>query len=275
MPFRFPLNMKALFIMLSGIIIMIVGLHIFQDFWESKRSGYTFSFSESLLFKSIWFLYIPILMVLYQKIRNTGLQHFTKTAIFIVFPIIIHLTILPCIASIVSLLFYQGRYDLFKFFSYIMTHDFYTMVLVYTGFVLGYQYLSNRKQEVTPTEKTCTSDTLVINNGRDNVIINIENIIQITSATPYVAIHLEHRKYLHSETLKSIHEQLGHTVFIRVHKSALVNLSQVRSFKSRLNGDYDLQMAEGSTVRLSRTYAAEFKRRFTTGASGQAINSSG
>ncbi len=115
------------------------------------------------------------------------------------------------------------------------------------------------------TEKATVSPTFVIHNGKDNVIIHTEDIIQITSATPYVSIHLENKRYLHSETLKSMLEQLDDQVFIRVHKSAVVNLSKIRSFKSRLNGDYDLQMTDGTLVRLSRTYASEFKNTLRQG----------
>ncbi|WP_254788460.1 LytR/AlgR family response regulator transcription factor [Cellulophaga baltica] len=90
-------------------------------------------------------------------------------------------------------------------------------------------------------------------------------MIQITSATPYICIHLENKRHLHSETLKSMCGQLDSNVFVRVHKSSVVNISKVSSFKSRLNGDYDLQLANGDLVRLSRTYATDFKNRFGAG----------
>lgn len=249
----------------------MISLSIFQDFLESKRNSYTFYFSESVLFKIVWLLYAPILLVLYKRLKNEVLNSFLKTVLFIVLPVTAHLFIFPCVAKIFTMLFYEGRYDFFKFFSYALAHDFYTLILVYTGFVLGYRHISTSKQDVVNTD----TETLVINNGKDNVIVYVKDIIQITSATPYVSIHLENKKYLHSETLKSIHEQLNGNIFVRVHKSALVNLSKVHSFKSRLNGDYDLLMSDGTSVRLSRTYARDFKNRFSTRSSGQHINSSG
>ena len=105
-------------------------------------------------------------------------------------------------------------------------------------------------------------DAIVINNGKENTIVNIEDIVLITSATPYILIHLDNRQYLHSETLKSICNVIDNNVFIRVHKSTVVNISKVSSFKSRLNGDYDLQLINGDTTRLSRTYVAAFKKHF-------------
>lgn len=252
---------KVLFV-LSGVFLFIVALTIFQDFLESNRSGIEFNFDESLLFKTIWFLFIPILLILYKRLKNKSLDSYAQTAMFVVLPIVIHLFILPFVAVVFSILFFEGRYDLYKFLSYTLAHDLYKLVIIYTSFVLGYKFLSRPLQTIADTANKQLLDKIVINNGKDNVIVDVCNIIQITSATPYVFIHLENKKYLHSETLKSICAQLDGNVFIRVHKSKVVNIKKVSSFKSRLNGDYDLLLTNGELVRLSRTYAADFKNHF-------------
>ncbi|MCS4301076.1 LytTR family DNA-binding domain-containing protein [Chryseobacterium sp. BIGb0232] len=261
-------DVKTLFLVLSGIILTIVGLTIFQDFLESKRGGYHFYISESFLFKTVWFLYLPTVMVLYQKLKYETFTSLSKTIVLILAPIAAHLFILPCLATFFSILFYEGLYDWFKFFSYNLTHDLYLLMAVYTGVVLGYRYFGMSKNEISVPSEKLKSNSLVITNGKHNIIVNVEDILQITSATPYVSIHVNDKKYLHSETLKSIHSKLDAYQFIRVHKSVLVNLSKVRSFRSRLNGDYDLEMSNGSVVRLSRTYAADFKNLFHKGSSG-------
>ncbi|WP_421976094.1 LytR/AlgR family response regulator transcription factor [Roseivirga seohaensis] len=254
---------KTLFI-LSGAFLCIVGLTIFQDFLESERNSSAFYFNESILFKTVWFLFIPTLAVLYKKLKSETSYSHGKTAIFIVSPIVIHLFILPFVGVVFSFLFYESRYDLYKFFSYTLTHDLYKLVIVYTSFVLGFKYYSSLTQSIYIAKSKPTLNTIVINNGKENVVVNIADIIQITSATPYILIHLKNKKHLHSETLKSIYSQLDNSVFVRVHKSTVVNISKVSSFKSRLNGDYDLQLTNGEFVRLSRTYASNFKNHFDT-----------
>ncbi|WP_270087233.1 LytR/AlgR family response regulator transcription factor [Sphingobacterium sp. SYP-B4668] len=232
---------------------------------ESKRSGYNFYLSESLLFKTVWLLFVPILMTLYRRLKNQTLNGVAKIFIFIVSPLVAHLFILPFVTKVVSVFFYDGRYDIFKFFSYTIANDFYKLVIVYTIFVLGYKYISNRIVNTSIAESKFLLDTIIVNNGKDNVTVSVQDIVKITSATPYISIHLENKKYLHSETLKSICEQLDANIFVRIHKSTVVNISKVISFKSRLNGDYDLQLANGISVRLSRTYATDFKKQFNTG----------
>lgn len=258
-------NIGKLLFVLSGVFLFIVGLTVFQDFLESKRDGYAFYFHESILFKTIWFLFIPILVVLYKKMKNVTLESYYKTAVFIVSPIVVHLFILPFIAVIFTVLFYGGRYDLYKFFSYTLVYDFYKLVVVYTGFVLGYRYFSNPARNIYIAESKSILNTIVINNGKEKVIVKVEDITQITSDTPYITIHLKDKKYLHSKTLKSICDELDKNVFVRVHKSTVVNITKVSSFKSRLNGDYDLHLENGDLIRLSRTYAPDFKKCFSTG----------
>ncbi len=259
---RFAHNFGKVLFVLSAIFLFIVALTIFQDLLESKRADLSFNFDESILFKTVWFLFIPILAFLYRRLKNETFDNLAKTAIFIVSAITIHLLVLPFVGAFFSVLFYEGRYDLYKFFSYTLAHDLYKLVIVYTSFVLGYKYFSNPARKIDIKESKPTLDAIVINNGKENTIVNVEDIVQITSATPYIFIHLDNKQYLHSETLKSICNVLDSNVFVRVHKSTVVNILKINSFKSRLNGDYDLQLKNGESVRLSRTYVADFKKHF-------------
>lgn len=259
---KFSENLGKRFLLLSGVLLGIVALTIFQDFLESKRNGSAFYFNESILFKIVWLLFLPVLALLYKNLKKGTLDSYGKAAVLISSAIAVHLLILPFVAVIFSVLFYQGRYDLYKFFSYSLANDLYKLVLVYTSFVLGYQFFSNLWPNSYISKSKPVLSTIVINNGKENVVVHIADVLLITSATPYIFIHQQNRRYLHSETLKSICSQLDSSVFVRVHKSSVVNISKVSSFKSRLNGDYDLQLVNGDLVRLSRTYAADFKNRF-------------
>ncbi|QEC43992.1 LytTr DNA-binding domain-containing protein [Pseudobacter ginsenosidimutans] len=261
-------SMRKLLFVLSNLFLSVAGLAMLQDFLESKRNGFTFYFDESLLYKTVWTLFIPILAFLYRRLQKASLKTAAQTAIFIVTPILIHLFCLPLIAVMFSELFYGGRYDLYKFFSYTLINHLSVLFLVYTIFVLGFSYWLKTPLRINEAQNNTTLATIIINNGKDNVVVNIDEIIQITSATPYIYIHLENRKYLHPETLRALSEQLDSNVFVRVHKSTLVNITKVSSFRSRLNGDYDLEMTTGELVRLSRTYAAGFKKTIRARSSG-------
>lgn len=256
------IDSKNLAAILSAVFIFIAGIKILQDFLEAKRVGRAFYFSESFLFKTIWLLFIPILMVLYNQLKKQDFTRPSSTALLIIVPVIIHYLILPVVFLFFSHLFYGGRYGLYKILSYTLANDLYVLIIVYSTFVLGYKYFYIPASVTLTSEIKEQPDSLVVNNGKVNTVIKIKEIIQIVASTPYVTIQLNNKKYLHTATLKAMGEILDNKTFIRVHKSTIVNKKQVVSFKSRLNGDYDLLLKNGNKVRLSRTYAANFKELF-------------
>ncbi len=256
---------NKLLIGLSVAFLCIVALTIFQDFLESQRSGYAFYLSESLLFKTIWILFIPILAGLYTLLKSKNINGAAQTVFYILVPTVIHFLLLLFLFTVLSFLFYNGRYDMSKIVMYTLANDFYKLLLIYSGFVLGYKYFSKTPAVSKVINKNMSAEHIVINSGKGNTIVNTTDIMVITSATPYISIQLENKKYLHTETLKSIGKRLDNTVFVRIHKSTIVNIHKVVSFTSRLNGDYDVLLKNGTKTRLSRTYATDFKKAFTTG----------
>ena len=252
-------NNGKLLLIFSAFFTSVAGMMIFQDYLESRRVGRSFYFSESFLFKTIWFLFIPFLLVLYNQLKKQNITGRQATALFIVVPIFTHYLVLSVVFFSFSFLFYGGRYDLYKILSYTLSNDLTVLVVIYSSFVLGYKYFSGQTALLASREESQNPQTIVINNGKNNNIVQVSEIVQIVAATPYVEIYTQNKKYLHTSSLKSIQAVLDEKEFLRVHRSAIVNIYQVRSFKSRLNGDYDLQLKDGEQVRLSRTYAASFK----------------
>ena len=250
---------------LLAVFFSIISLTVFQDFLESNRNGYSFYISESILFKTIWILFIPLLVLLGKILKKQQLDSIGITTFFIVTPIAIHLFVLPFVFLFFSVLFYNGRYDFHKIMTYTLANDLYKIIIIYSAFVFGHKYLSDKLTELVPLNEQSYLKKIIIGNGKNNAVIDVKDIYQITAETPYISIQLEEKKYLHTETLKSIAKQLDNKAFIRVHKSTIVNFNKVASFKSRLNGDYDIFLKNGVKLRLSRTYVANFKSNFKNG----------
>lgn len=256
------IGIKKNIAILSVVFLFITGLTIFQDFLEAHRSGYTFYFSESILFKTIWILFVPTLSLLSIVLKNQNLESFRKTAFYIITPIFIHIVVLAFVFLFLSVLFYNGRYNTYKILSYTLANDLYILVLIYSVFVFGHKYLASKLIHPMASNQKSYIKAIIINNGKNNTVVDVNEIYQITADTPYIAIQLENKKHLHTATLKSISSQLNQSKFVRVHKSTIVNLDKVVLFKSRLNGDYDIVLNNDAELRLSRTYAANFKSKF-------------
>lgn len=100
---------------------------------------------------------------------------------------------------------------------------------------------------------------IFVQEGYKKSVILIASISHVTANPPYINIYVGNKKFLYTETLKSFSAKLDPASFVRIHKSAIINLHMVANFSSRGNGDYDVRMKDESNLRISRNYAAVFK----------------
>ena len=67
-------------------------------------------------------------------------------------------------------------------------------------------------------------------------------------------VHTATRSYLLRRTLQDLLEQLGEQRFMRIHKSTVVNLNAIASLTALFKGDYEVELRNGRSLRLSRRY---------------------
>ncbi|WP_019987223.1 LytR/AlgR family response regulator transcription factor [Rudanella lutea] len=83
------------------------------------------------------------------------------------------------------------------------------------------------------------------------VMISVDDITCLEGEGNYTFLYTRDRKkYLISKTLKEFERTLDGNVFLRVHKSHIVNLGYVR--RGVLGADRMLRMADGREVAVSR-----------------------
>lgn len=113
--------------------------------------------------------------------------------------------------------------------------------------------LQKKNNEFTKEPTTLTVDKLVIKNGYKNTIISFEDILCFLSNGPYVKIVTEKQTHLLSSSLLELQKRLP-PIFLRIHRSHIVNAAFIREARSLLNGDHILQLKNGMELRASRTY---------------------
>jgi two-component system LytT family response regulator len=86
------------------------------------------------------------------------------------------------------------------------------------------------------------------------MIVPVSRIDWIEAAGNYVRIHASDTHEMFRETLTSIEERLDGDLFIRVHRSAIVNIERVRHLEPNAYGDYIVTLDDGTEVPLSRRY---------------------
>ena len=119
-------------------------------------------------------------------------------------------------------------------------------------------FLEQGREEGPP--EAVTDRFLVKKLGRE-FLVRVEDIDWIESSANYVNLHVGERVYPLRETMAGIEQKLAPRGFVRVHRSAIVNLDRVREIEPFDTGDARAHLSTGRTVPVSRRYRQELRER--------------
>lgn len=244
--------------LLTGICGSVILLSIGQDFISSTVKDGVFYLSESALYKINWILFLPILVCLLLAQKKTQKSLNCNPWLLLAIPILslVHILLGSTLIHFISYLFFDHTYGIFQAFRYFFVEEIYLILLGYLITFLVPLYHRGVKKENLPTHLSNSIDVRT-KNGITRLSTN--QITHISAERPYIAIHSSGLRYLDNRTLKTIAGQLDPSIFIRIHRSIIVNIRYFQSLESRGNGDYDLQLSSGETLRLSRNYVSSFR----------------
>lgn len=103
-------------------------------------------------------------------------------------------------------------------------------------------------------------ERLAIRDGAETNCVDIDAIDWIDAAGDYMCVHADGDTYVLRGTMKRLEELLDPSIFVRVHRSAIVNRRRVTSMRPHRNGEYFLQLGEHKELKLSRKYKANLER---------------
>lgn len=262
---------QRIFAVLAVLLTACVVLTVVFDLLESSLESHSaFYLSESFLFSSFWWLFVPIIFGQFYFARS----HRTTTSnILLTFgPIAFHLLVYPAMIWALSALFYENTFPYRQTLEYELTRYGFILLIIYPASLVLYRLVEGRKADVQPRPEAAAphreatfARSLVVADGAKRIVLETKEILYFSASPPYIYVHHKTKRYLHNETLKSVLAKLDGSQFVRIHRSTIVNISEVRSYKSRSNGDYDLVISDGTELRLSRNYAAEFKSKIQPG----------
>ena len=99
----------------------------------------------------------------------------------------------------------------------------------------------------------------VVRAGNRLTFVRPEQIDRVESAGNYVRLFCGGASHLYRATLAELEQRLDSEVFVRVHRSAIVNLERVARVEPFFHGEYVLTLADGTRVTCSRTYSARLR----------------
>ncbi len=104
-------------------------------------------------------------------------------------------------------------------------------------------------------------DRLVVKSSGTIRFIRVVEIDCIEAAGVYVTVHVGGKPLLYRTALHELIERLDPMRFVRVHRSAVVNIESIVQLEAKSHGEFDVVLKHGLRSRVSRTYRAHLERR--------------
>lgn len=97
-------------------------------------------------------------------------------------------------------------------------------------------------------------DRITVRDGARYRVVPIETVRWIEACGNYVTLHTGGRGLLHRATLQEMEKRLPPRRFARIHRGAIVNVSEVAEIHPLSHGDYTVVLKDGSQLRMTRKH---------------------
>jgi two-component system LytT family response regulator len=106
--------------------------------------------------------------------------------------------------------------------------------------------------EVKPAPRAL--ERVMIKSAGRLYFVRTEEIDWVEACGNYLRLHAGGQTHLLRETMSNLQARLDPLRFLRIHRSAIVNVERVLEFQPLFHGDYVVLLRDGTQLTLSRTY---------------------
>ena len=245
-----------LYLIIVGFVFLLA---VLQDYIYSRIQQTGFYLSESSLYNTFWVFFIPFTIFINRLVKIINPKNKLSRLPFnlgigVVFSFL-HILLFASLFVFVSSLIFTPTHRFLNIFNAAFSNQFFIALLWYAIFPAI--YIAKRK----PNNSTnLYSDTFKLKIGSRIITVQTSTIQLISTDKPYSVVYTNGRKVIGNKSLKKFETELDPTIFLRVHRSTIINATYVKELKSRSNGDYDATLKNGQVIRLSRHYRNNWKQ---------------
>ncbi len=118
-----------------------------------------------------------------------------------------------------------------------------------------HNHLTKGAQGSKPASAANTSPARIVFKSRGRILfLPISEIRWIAAEENYVRICTANESHLLRETMTAMESKLDSQMFMRVHRSAIVNLKYVKEVRRENSGDFSVLLSNGQKVAMSRSH---------------------
>ncbi|HEY3628463.1 MAG TPA: LytTR family DNA-binding domain-containing protein [Terracidiphilus sp.] len=113
---------------------------------------------------------------------------------------------------------------------------------------------TKERQDSRPASATSSPARIVFKSRGRILFLPITEIRWIAAEENYVRICTGNESHLLRETMTAMESKLDSQMFMRVHRSAIVNLKYVKEVRRETSGDFSVLLSNGQKVAMSRSH---------------------
>lgn len=122
------------------------------------------------------------------------------------------------------------------------------------------EYLINEASAATPDEESML-DRISVKDGSRIHIIHLDELLYIQSSGDYVTLFTPSGQYVKEQTMKYFEAHLPSDIFVRIHRSCIVNMEQILRVELFGKENYQVRLKNDVCLRASLSGYKLLKRR--------------
>lgn len=100
---------------------------------------------------------------------------------------------------------------------------------------------------------------VAVRSGGKTTFVDIDDVDWIEAAENYVELHVGRLSHLVHVTLTTFEKSLDAELFIRIHRSIIVNVRRIKELQPALHGEYVITLENGVKLQSGRSYNERMK----------------
>jgi two-component system, LytTR family, response regulator len=100
---------------------------------------------------------------------------------------------------------------------------------------------------------------LAVRSAGKTVFVDLEDVDWIEAAENYVQLHAGRVNHLLHVAMNALERSLDPEKFLRIHRSIIVNVSEIKELQPGLHGEYVITLHGGARLESGRTYSEKLK----------------
>ena len=98
-------------------------------------------------------------------------------------------------------------------------------------------------------------ERLIVKSSGRVFFVRAEDIDWVEASGNYVKIHTKSEAHLLRESMKNMEAKLDPKTFVRIHRSAIVNIDRIKELEPWFHGEYVVIMRDGTRLTASRVFS--------------------